>query len=465
VGILSILYWPCFCTKATRQGAEFRAITLKSHRSADIMDIALILILIVINGIFAMSEMSLISSGKVRLQKLADEHRAGAQTALKLHQEPSRFLSTVQVGITSVGILSGALGEEALTKPLNVQLQQVPLLSPYAENLALGITVILITYFSVVVGELVPKRLALLRPEGIALVIAKPMNVLALLASPLVWLLSASSNLLLRLMGAHKPLQATVTNEEIKILMDIGSKAGVFHAQEGQLVSNVLRLDEQRVGAIMTPRKDMFVIDLDHEQEVKRMIAVCPYSRAVICRGGLENVLGILYLSDLLKTLMDTGELDVENVLHPPLYIPDSSTVPHLLEFFKEKHGNLALIVNEYGELEGLVTLSDVLKAIVGELPSVETEFEPDVVQRADGCWLVDGGVSISRLKSLIGITSDFPGEAANAFNTVGGFILFYLERIPRVADNFVYDEWYFEVIDIDGTRIDKVLVAKNKSL
>lgn len=445
-------------------GVEFRAITLKSHRSADIMDIALILILILINGLFAMSEMSLISSGKARLQKLADEHRAGAQTALKLHQEPSRFLSTVQVGITAVGILSGALGEEALTKPLNVQLKQVPLLSPYADSLALVITVIAITYFSVVVGELVPKRLALRRPEGIALVIAGPMNGLALVASPLVWLLSASSNLLLRLMGAHKSLQAPVTNEEIKILMDIGSEAGVFHAQEGQLVSNVLRLDEQRVGAIMTPRKDMFVIDLDYEQEVKRMIAACPYSRAVICRGGLENVLGILYLSDLLKTLMDTGELVVENVLHPPLYIPDSSTVPHLLEFFKEKYGNLALIVNEYGEVEGLVTLSDVLKAIVGDLPSVETEFEPDVVQRADGSWLVDGGVSISRLKSLIGITSHFPGETAVAFNTVGGFILFYLEKIPHVADNFVYDGWYFEVVDIDGTRIDKVLVAKNKS-
>jgi putative hemolysin len=296
-------------------------------------------------------------------------------------------------------------------------------------------------------------------------VMAKPLNILALIASPLVWLLSASSNVLLFLVGAHKPRQTPITNEEIKILMDIGSKAGVFHAQEGQLVSNVLRLDEQRVGAIMTPRQNMFVIDLDHEREVKRMIVECPYSRAVICRSGVENVLGILHLSDLLKAMMETGELNVENVLHAPLYIPDSLTIPHLLEFFKEKHGNFALIVNEYGELEGLVTLSDVLRAIVGDLPSVETESEPDAVQRADGSWLVDGRVSISRLKSLIGITSHFPGESAIAFNTVGGFILFYLERIPRVADNFVYDGWYFEVIDIDGTRIDKVLVARKDAM
>ncbi|MGZ8095565.1 MAG: hemolysin family protein [Methylosarcina sp.] len=426
------------------------------------MDIAFIVILILINGIFAMSEMSLVSSAKSRLQKLADEHRAGARTALKLHEEPSRFLSTVQVGITSVGILSGALGEGALTEPIKIQLREFPLLAPYAENLALVLTVVLITYFSVVVGELVPKRLALLRPEGIARVIAKPMNALALIASPLVWLLSASSNVLLRLMGAHKPRQATVTNEEIKILMDIGSEAGVFHAQEGQLVTNVLKLDEQRVGAIMTPRKDIFFIDLDEDdQEVKRRIADCPYSKVVICRDGLENILGILQRSDLLKILMANGELEIERVLRVPLYVPDLLTLPHLLEFFKEKRSDFTLIVNEYGELEGLVTLSDVLKAIVGDLPTLDTDLDPDIVQRSDGSWLVSGSLSINRLKSAIGITGYFPGETAIDFNTVGGFILFYLERIPRVADNFVYDGWYFEVIDIDGTRIDKVLVAK----
>lgn len=428
------------------------------------MDITLIVILILINGIFAMSEMSLVSSAKSRLQKLADEKRSGALTALKLHEEPSRFLSTIQIGITSVGILSGALGEEALTEPLVIQLRQYPYFEPYAETLALAITVVSITYVSVVVGELVPKRLALLRPESIARMIARPMNGLALVASPLVWLLSASSNVLLRLMGAHKPRQATVTNEEIKILMDIGSEAGVFHAKEGQWVSNVLKLDEQRVGAIMTPRKDIFFIDLnDGDQEVKRLIGECPYSKTVVCRDGLENVLGVLQLRDCLKALMKNGELGIEAMLHTPLYVPDLLTLPHLLEFFKEKRSDFALIVNEYGELEGLATLSDVLKAIVGDLPSLETDLDPDIVQRNDGSWLVSGSLSINRLKTAIGMTGQFPGERAIGFNTVGGFILFYLERIPRVADNFVYDGWYFEVIDIDGTRIDKVLVAKTE--
>ena len=425
------------------------------------MDIALILVLILINGIFAMSEMSLVSSGKARLQKLADEKRAGADAALKLHDDPSHFLSTVQVGITSVGILSGALGEDALTEPLKAQFNQFPPLAPYAESLALVVTVILITYFSVVVGELVPKRLALLSPEGIALFVARPMNALALIASPLVWLLSSSSNLLLRIMRAHQPPQATVTNEEIKILMDMGSEAGVFHASEGHLVSNVLNLDEQRVGAIMTTRKDIFVIDLaDENHEVNSLIAECPYSRAVICRDGLDNVQGILNRSDLLKTLMNGGTADITNVLRTPLYVPDSLTLPHLLEFFREKRCDFALIVNEYGDLEGLVTLSDVLKAIVGDMPTADDDFDPDVVQRDDGSWLVDGGLSINRLKSVIGMSGQFPGESANSFNTVGGFILFFMEKIPRVADNFVYEGWYFEVVDIDGTRIDKVLVA-----
>jgi putative hemolysin len=425
------------------------------------MNIGLILVLILINGIFAMSEMSLASSRKARLQKLADERRAGAKMALQLHQEPSRFLSTIQVGITSVGILSGALGEDALTVPLHQQLSKFPLIAPYADGLALVLTVVLITYFSVVVGELVPKRLALLRPESIAVIVSRPINGLAVIASPLVWLLSASGNLLLRIMGAHRPPQATVTNEEIKMLMELGSETGVFHASEGHLVANVLRLDEHRVGAIMMPRNSIYLIDMDDEETaIRDKIAGCPYSRAVVCRNGLENVLGILRRSDLLKTVMAGAEFNIEETLRPPLYVPDSMTLTQLLEFFREVRADFALIVNEYGEMEGLVTLSDVLKAIVGDMPGVKPDSEPDVVQRDDGSWLVDGGLSISRLKSVIGMNGHFPGETDHTFNTVGGFILFYLEKIPHVADKVEYGDWYFEVMDIDGTRIDKVLVA-----
>jgi putative hemolysin len=425
------------------------------------VDLSLILLLILLNGVFAMSEMALISSGKARLQKMIADRRPGAKAALKLHQEPSRFLSTIQVGITTVGILSGALGEDALTVPIYQQLSQFPLLLPYAEGLALVLTVVIITYFSVVIGELVPKRLALIRPEPLAAVVARPMNVLSSLASPLVWILSSSSSLLLRLMRANRLPQTTVTNEEIKLLMEIGSESGVFHASERTLVANVLRLDEQRVGAIMTSRKDIFVIDLAEDPaDVQRKIADCPYARSVVCQNGLENVLGILHRSDLLKSVMAGGDVSIEKTLRPPLYVPDSMTLAHLLEFFREARADFALIVNEYGDTEGLVTLSDVLTAIVGDLPTVESQHDPDVVQREDGSWLVDGGLSIKRLKTVIGTNDYFPGEANNSYNTVSGFILFQLEKIPRAADNFEYGAWRFEVVDIDGIRIDKVLVT-----
>ncbi|MGJ0491672.1 hemolysin family protein [Methylobacter sp.] len=424
------------------------------------MDIGLILILIFINGLFAMSEMAIVSSRKARLQKLASERKPGANAALKLHEEPSHFLSTIQVGITSVGILSGALGEDALTTPIHEQLVKIPTLAPYAEGIALTLTVVLITYFSVVIGELFPKRLALLHSESIAVVIARPMSGLARIASPLVWLLSSSGNLLLRIIGAHRPREDSVTNEEIKLLMEMGSEAGVFHASEERLVANVLKLDELRVGAIMTPRQEIVAIDLTApEDDVKRKIADCRHTRVVVCRDGLENVLGILHRGDLLKSMME-GVFDIEKTLRPALYVPDSITLTHLLELFREEHADFALIVDEYGEMEGLVALSDVLTAIVGDFPTVESELDPDVVQRDDGSWLIDGSVSIARLKSILDINTDFPDEMANVYNTIGGFILFYLERVPHVADNFEYGDWRFEVVDIDGTRIDKVLIT-----
>lgn len=408
-----------------------------------------------------MSEMSLVSSGKARLQKLVDEQRPGAKSALKLHQEPTRFLSTIQVGITSVAILNGVLGEDALVAPINQYFQSIPFLAAHAEILARVSTVILITYFSVVIGELVPKRLALLRPEGIATFVARPMNALSFIASPLVWLLSSSCGLLLTLMRVNRQPQATVTNEEIKLLMEIGSQSGVFHASEGTLVANVLRLDEQRVGAIMTPRKEIYVIDItENSEEVRHKIADCPYARTVICRNGLENVLGTLHRSDLLKSVMSNGEFQLSQSLRPALYVPDSMTLVHLLEFFREMRADFALIVNEYGDIEGLVTLSDVLTAIVGDLPSADPGHDPDVVQREDGSWLVDGGLSVKRLKTVIGMNGNFPGEANNEYNTVSGFILYQLEKMPRVADSFAYANWYFEVVDIDGTRIDKVLIT-----
>ena len=425
------------------------------------MDIGLIIVLIVLNGIFAMSEMALISSGKARLQKLVEERKAGAKSAFKLHQEPSHFLSTIQVGITLVAIINGALGEDAIAAPIYQMLIQWQITPEHADLLAKIITVIIIAYLTVVIGELVPKRLALLRPEGISLIVARPMTGLATIASLLVWLLSSSSNVILRLMRANRRPQTTVSNEEIKLLMEIGSESGVFHASEGSLVANVLRLDEQRVGAIMTPRKEIFAIDLvDDEEEIKNAIASSSYGKVVVCKDGLENVQGILHRSDLLKIVMTGGEFELINCLRPAQYVPDSMSLTHLLEFFRESHSDFALIVNEYGDTEGLVTLSDVLIAIVGDLPIMESDLDPDVVQREDGSWLVDGGLSIKRLKTVLSMNTYFPGETDNSYNTVSGFILYQLEKIPRLADNFSYAKWHFEVVDIDGIRINKVLIT-----
>lgn len=428
------------------------------------MDIGLIIVLIIINGFFAMSELSIVSSRKTRLQKLASEQRSGAQAAISLHDEPSRFLSTIQVGITSVGILSGAIGEYALAVPINEWLMQIPYFAPYAKGLALASTVIVITFFSVVIGELVPKRLALHSPEAIALRIARPMTWLAKLVSPMVWLLSASSNVLLRLFGMHRKKETSVTNEEINLLMQLGSEAGVFHESEGQIVSNVLKLDEQRVGVIMTPRKEVFALDLnDSEAELLNKIIQCPYQRVVICKNGLDNVIGILQRSDLLKSAFEGVKPDIEKVLRPPLYIPDAMTLTHLLENFRKARTEFALIVDEYGEMQGIVTLSDVLSAIVGKFPSEDSELDLEIVQRNDGSWLVDGGITIARLKAMLDININFPGEKANRYNTLGGFVVFYLERIPSVAEHFEYAGWRFEVVDMDKARVDKTLITRQK--
>ncbi|WP_296648130.1 hemolysin family protein [Thiobacillus sp. 63-78] len=425
------------------------------------MDIALLLFLILLNGLFAMSEIAVVSSRKVRLQRLADDGSPGAHSALSLHAEPSNFLSTIQVGITTIGILSGAIGEAALADPFATWLSGFPLIEPYAKMIALTIVVAGLTYFSVVVGELVPKRLALMAPEGIASIISRPMIWLARSTRPLVWLLSASSSLLLRLTGVRRKEEPPVTDDEIKVLMEQGSEAGVFHESEQAIVSNVLRLDEQRIESIMTPRKDIYVLDLnDPDAEIRRCISESPYTRIVVCRDGLDHIVGVLRTSDLLKAALGNEPLDVTHALRPPLYVPAGVSTTQLLENFRKARLQSALIVDEYGELQGLVTLTDVLTSIVGELPSEDVNADQDVVVREDGSWLMDGGVTVERFKSVLDIDEDLPGEEENAFNTLGGFLMHMLGRIPAVADYFEWNGCRFEVVDMDKNRVDKVLIA-----
>ncbi len=424
------------------------------------MDIALLLFLILLNGFFSMSEMAVVSSRKARLQRLTDDGSPGAQTALTLHSEPSNFLSAIQVGITSVGILSGAIGETVLADPLAAQLAAIPLIEPYARGIALTIVVVGLTYFSVVIGELVPKRLALLAPEGIASLIARPMMWFAESVRPLVWLFTASSGLLLRLAGARRKDEPPVTDEEINVLMEQGAEAGVFQESEQAIVSNVLRLDEQRIAAIMTHRNDIYQIDLaGPEEEVRRRIAESPYTRIVVCRDGLEHIVGLLRTSDLLQAALAGEALNVEAHLRPPLYVPEGVSTTRLLENFRKARAQCALIVDEYGELEGLVTLTDVLTSIVGDLPSSDVAEEQEAVMREDGSWLMDGSLPVERCKSVLEIEEDLPGE--EEFNTLGGFVMHVLGRVPVVADHFEWNGWRFEVVDMDRKRVDKVLVAR----
>jgi len=425
------------------------------------VDIVLLLFLILLNGFLAMSEIAVVSARKARLQKLADEDSPGAQSALALSNEPSTFLSTVQVGITSVGILSGAIGETALADPLTLWVAGFPLLEPYARGIAMTIVVAGLTYVSVVIGELVPKQLGLLAPEKTASLIAAPMNLLSRITRPAVWLLSASSGSLLRMMGAVRLEEPPVTDEEIKVLMEQGSEAGVFHESEQAIVSNVLRLDEQRIGAIMTHRNDIYVLDLDEPEAVIRdRIAESPYTRVVVCRDGLDHIVGILRTSDLLKDALSGKPIAVEQSLRPPLFVPEGVTTTHLLENFRKSRQQCALIVDEYGELQGLVTLTDVLTSIVGELPSSDIHEEQDVVVREDGSWLIDGSVTVERLKDVLNTDEKLPGEEENAFNTLGGFVMHVLGHIPKAADYIEAAGYRFEVMDMDKNRVDKVLVV-----
>ena len=426
------------------------------------MDIVLLLLLILLNGALAMSEIAIVSARKSRLQKLADNGSLGAQTALNLSSEPSHFLSTIQVGITTVGILSGAIGEKALAEPLREWLSFLPFLEPYARGISLTLVVVALTYFSVVIGELVPKQLGLLSPEAVASIVAPPMAWLARAAKPLVWVLSSSSTLILRLLGARRNQEAPVSNDEINVLMEQGAEAGVFHESEQAIVSNVLRLDEQRISSIMTHRNDIYFMDLDEPNEViQTRLSESPFTRIVVCRDGLEHISGILRITDLLKPTLAGEKFDIEQYLRPPLYIPEGVTTTHLLENFRKARQQCALIVDEYGELQGLVTLTDVLTSIVGDIPSSDDSEEQDIVMREDGSWLIDGGVSIDRLKMAIDIEEDLPGEDENAYNTLGGLAMHVLGRIPVVPDSFQAAGFRFEVVDMDKNRVDKMLLTR----
>lgn len=426
------------------------------------VELLILLVLIVVNGVFAMSEMAIVSSRKARLQQWADDGRPGADAALALANEPSLFLSTIQVGITLIGITSGAFGEATLAKGLSEWLSHWAWLDEHSDMLAITIVVAGITIGSLIIGELLPKRLALLNPEVVASFIAKPMQVLSRAAHPLVVALSFATDTILKAVGLGNFVQPPITEEEIKVLMEQGAAAGVFREHERRLVSRVFRLDQTKVGGIMTPRTDIVCLDLNEPPEANvRTIMAHGHSRFPVIRGRHDNIEGVVLARALLADALIGKPLDLSrHVMTPALYVRTKSSVMELVELFRKRRQTLAIAINEHGAVDGLVTLNDVMQALVGDIATVEEEKERELVKRADGSWWIDGSVTIGRLKTGLDIDTMLPGEEQGGYRTLAGFMIEQLGRVPVVGDKFECVDWHWEVVDMDEKRIDKVLAT-----
>ncbi|MGJ5632502.1 hemolysin family protein [Nostoc sp. CALU 1950] len=427
-------------------------------------EILIILVLVIANGVFSMSEMAIVSARKVRLQQLANQGDAKARAALKLAESPNQFLSTVQVGITLIGILTGAFGGATIAEKLAIYVGRVPFLAPYSEPLSFGIVVLIITYLSLIVGELVPKRLALNNPERIASIVAIPMRALSAIASPMVYLLSASTDLILRVLGITASTEPQVTEEEIKILIEQGTEAGTFEEAEQDMVERVFRLGDRPVSYLMTPRPDIVWLDLDDSAEENRQKMVdSAYSRYPVCQGGLDNVLGVIPVTDLLARSFRGEPLDLTIGLRQPVFVPESTRGLKVLELFKQTITHMALVVDEYGVIQGLVTLNDIMSEIVGDVPSTDGQDQPQAVQREDGSWLLDGMLPVEEFLELFGM-EEWESDEHGSYQTLGGFVITHLGRIPTAADHFEWQGMRIEVMDMDGNRVDKVLVVPKAS-
>lgn len=423
------------------------------------LQIAFVLVLLLVNGLLAMSEMAVISSRRARLQSMADEGDDGARVALELAQEPSHLLSTVQIGITMVGILAGALGGATLAEQLSARLATLPYVGPYAGPLGFGTVVVCISYMSLLFGELVPKRLALANPERVATYVAAPLRMVSRLAYPLVRILSASTEGVLRVMRVRPEEQPPVTEEEIKILIEQGAEAGVFAESEQDMFARVLRLRERRVDLVMTPRKDIVALDLEapFQQNLERFET--GHAQYPVIRGRLDNVLGVVRVRDILPSVLGGKSLDLRSFVLEPLFVPESTPALKLLDRFRASGVHIALVIDEYSSIQGVVTLTDILAAIVGELPAAGQLPKASMVEREDGSWLVDGILALQDFKESVGI-DHLPDDDRGHFHTVGGFVLTHFGKIPKAGDRFDIQGLRFEVVDMDGFRVDKVMVT-----
>jgi putative hemolysin len=431
------------------------------------MDVLLIVFLTLLNGVFAMSEMALASSRKARLAALAEAGDRGAQAALRLMDQPTQFLSTVQIGITSIGVLNGIVGEAAFSEGLSVWLVTQGVAERFSDGLATALVVTLITFVTIVLGELVPKRIGQLFPETVARVAAPVMLALATLAKPFVHFLSASTSAILKLMRVDVHGARTVTEEEISAQLVEGVDAGVIEAHEHQMVQNVFNLDERSLTSIMVPRSDIQWLEASTPvpQALAQVGAEGAHSWYPVCRDGLDDVVGAVSVSQLLR-LPPNSELTVDALAQPVAFVPETLSGLDLLEQFRKPverataHGRLVLVVDEYGVVQGLMTPRDLLEAITGELLQATVTDEPWAMQRDDGSWLIDGLMPVSEFKARLQIR-ELPDEDRDIYNTVAGLVMAISGDLPRVGDRVECGEWLLEVVDLDGRRIDKLLVTR----
>jgi putative hemolysin len=424
------------------------------------MEILFLTALILLNGVFAMSEIALLTARRGRLAQLADGGDRAAASAMQLGAEPTRFLSTIQIGITSIGILNGIVGEAVLAAPLSEWLQSLGFDQQLSHIFATGLVVIVVTYISIVIGELVPKRLGQHSPESIARLVARPMQWLALAARPFVKLLTLSTDSVLLVFGIRDRSAPAVTEEEIHALLAEGSQAGVIEHTEHQMVRNVFRLDERQIGSLMIPRADIVYLDVESpaHENLERVIE-SEHSRFPVCRGGLDNALGVIAAKQLLVDKIKGMETDLSGQIQPNVFVPESLTGMALLEHFRASGTHMVLVVDEYGVVQGLVTLQDVLEAVTGEFKT-QNQDDAWAVQREDGSWLLDGLIPIPELKDRLQLRS-VPEENRGRYHTLSGLMMWLLGRLPQTADKVIWEQWRLEIVDLDGKRIDKVLATR----
>lgn len=423
------------------------------------IDVLIIILLLVLNGLFAMCEIALVSSRKSKLEQAARKGSRGATIALDLLKEPEKFLSTIQIGITLVGIIAGAYGGEAFTKDLMPYLEKISWLKEYAEEISFALIIITITYFSLVIGELVPKSIALNNPEAITVICAPFMRILSLITYPFVFFLSISTKLFLKTLMIKENKEPPVTEDELKYMIETGSRHGIIEQQESEIIHGVFQFGDKTAENIMTRRQEIVWINKNQpKDEILANVFQANCTKFPVCDNSIDNIIGVISLRDILTYAKDETPFNLQEHLIEPLFFPDNTQALKILDTFKKTQIHIGFVVNEYGETVGLITLHDLVENIMGELPEIGDEEEIKVIERADGSWLMDGNIDIIQLKNLLKID-----KLSNEKNylTLAGFIIYQLHRIPKAGDNFIFKGYKFEIMDMDGNKVDKVLISK----